>query len=73
MIIRALAKRQLHKFVRRRAMASARRSALAATRAPLMREWIYSMLYDPVDGYFSKHKAPVAPMTSPTPFPCLET
>ena len=55
MIIRALAKRQLHKFVRRRAMASARRSALAATRAPLMREWIYSMLYDPVDGYFSKH------------------
>ena len=54
-------------------MASARRSALAATRAPLMREWIYSMLYDPVDGYFSKHKAPVAPMTSPIPFPSLET
>lgn len=29
---------------------------------PLMREYIHAMLYDPLDGYFSKEEHPVAPV-----------
>ena len=41
--------------------------------APLMREWIHAMLYDPHEGYFAKAEHPVAPMTEPIPFKTLSS